>query len=76
MNNIKTYGNSPRAIHDAIHAAIDIDEWKHSWHEKIEVENYPRLIEIISQKISNREEELKALKTIRLDMILIQRDYQ
>jgi len=44
---------------------INMDEWKHSWHEKIDRKNKKRLKEIIDEKIRNRKEEIEKLKAGR-----------
>lgn len=47
-----------------IKEAIDIDEWKHSWHTEIKPENYDEIQEIIQKKIIKRSEEIEFLLSV------------
>ena len=38
-----------------------MDTWKHSWHNKIEPENYDKFREIIQGKIVERAKEIELL---------------
>lgn len=49
---------------ELIRNAIDMGQWKHSWHNKIEPENYKKFIEIIQEKILNKAAEIDELLTI------------
>lgn len=41
--------------------AIDMGEWKHSWHMDIEPENYERILEIIQDMILQRGRQIERL---------------
>jgi hypothetical protein len=71
------YPKTPKSIESSIVNAIDMDEWKYSWHIKTnDVDNYSKFIEIIDEKIQAREAQINFLKRVRQDLILIQREYQ
>jgi hypothetical protein len=53
----------PTALQSIISKAIDMDSWKHSWHNEIKPENYERFIEIIQKKIIDRASEIDFLIT-------------
>lgn len=44
--------------------AVDMDSWKHSWHIKMDAENYERIESIIQQKILDRAKEINELMFI------------
>ena len=52
------------ALQAVISEAIDIDSWKHSWHNEIKPENYEKLREIIQDKLIKRAEEMDFLTTV------------
>jgi len=61
-------------IHDDVLHAIDIDEWKHSWHLKrnkcadvdwMDEDNIRQCKRVILDKIYSREHELKLLRIAR-----------
>jgi len=43
---------------------IDMDTWKHSWHNEIKPENYEKIREIIQEKILKRAEEIETLLSV------------
>jgi len=47
-----------------IKMAIDMDSWKHSWHNEITPENYDKFREIIQGKILERAKEIETLLTV------------
>jgi hypothetical protein len=47
-----------------IRKAIDMDDWKNSWHITIIPENYDKIENIIQQKIINRVKEIDELMSI------------
>ena len=47
-----------------ISEAIDIDSWKHSWHNEIKPENYEKFREFIQEKMIKRAEEMDFLTTV------------
>ena len=47
-----------------IKEAIDLDNWKHSWHNEIEPDNYEKFREIIQDKILKRASEIEMLITV------------
>ena len=51
-------------LHAVISKAIDIDSWKHSWHNEIKPENYDKFREIIQEKMIKRAEEMDFLTTV------------
>ena len=51
-------------LQEVIRKAIDIDSWKHSWHNEIEPENYEKFSKIIQEKMIKRAEEMDFLTTI------------
>jgi len=53
------FGDDP--LKELIKIAIDMDTWKHSWHNKIEPENYDKFREIIQGKIVERAKEIELL---------------
>ena len=54
----------PTALQAIISEAIDIDSWKHSFHNKISPENYEKFREIIQDKIIKRASEIEMLVTV------------
>ena len=54
----------PTALDAVILKAIDIDFWKHSFHNKISPENYEKFREIIQDKIIKRASEIEMLLTV------------
>lgn len=54
----------PTSIQAVISEAIDIDSWKHSWHNEIKPENYEKFREIIQEKMIKRAEEMDFLTTV------------
>lgn len=53
----------PTALQAIISKAIDMDSWKHSWHNEIKPENYEKFLEIIQKKIIDRVSEIDFLVT-------------
>jgi hypothetical protein len=51
------------ALNSLIKSAIDIETWKHSWHNEITPENYDKFIEIIQDSILNRAKQIDFLLT-------------
>jgi len=49
---------------ELVKEAIDIDQWKHSWHNEIKPENYEKFREIIQEKILKRAEEIETLLSV------------
>ncbi len=47
-----------------IKEAINLDSWKHSWHNEIKPENYEKFREIVQEKIIKRAEEIDFLITV------------
>ena len=54
----------PTALQAVISEAIDIDSWKHSFHNEISPENYEKFREIIQDKIIKRASEIEMLVTV------------
>ena len=54
----------PTPLHAVISEAIDIDSWKHSWHNEIKPENYEKFREIIQEKMIKRAKEMDFLTTV------------
>ena len=54
----------PTPLHAVISEAIDIDSWKHSWHNEIEPDNYEKFREIIQEKMIKRAKEMDFLTTV------------
>ena len=54
----------PTPLQAVISEAIDIDSWKHSWHNEIKPENYEKFMEIIQEKMIKRAEEMDFLTTV------------
>ena len=54
----------PTALQAIISEAIDIDSWKHSFHNEISPENYEKFREIIQDKILKRASEIEMLVTV------------
>ena len=54
----------PTPLQAIIKEAIDLDNWKHSWHNKIEPDNYEYFREIIQDKILKRASEIEMLITV------------
>ena len=48
-------------LKELIKIVIDMGAWKHSWHDKIEPENYDKFLEIIQEKIVDRAKEIELL---------------
>lgn len=48
-------------LKELIKIVIDMGTWKHSWHDKIEPENYDKFSEIIQEKIVERAKEIELL---------------
>lgn len=46
---------------ELVKKAIDMDQWKHSWHNEIKPENYDKFRDIIQKKILDRAEEIETL---------------
>ena len=51
-------------LSELIKIAIDMDTWKHSWHNEITPENYDKFRGIIQDKIIDRANEIKILLTV------------
>lgn len=58
------YFSRPTALQAIISQAIDMDSWKHSWHNEINPENYEKFLEIIQKKIIDRAKEVDFLITV------------
>ena len=56
--------SKPTPLKAIIKEAIDLDNWKHSWHNKIEPDNYEKFREIIQDKILKRASEIEMLVTV------------
>ena len=56
--------SNPTPLQLIIKEAIDLDNWKHSWHNEIEPENYEKFREIIQDKILKRASEIEMLITV------------
>lgn len=54
----------PTALQAIISEAIDIDSWKHSYHNEIIPENYEKFRKIIQDKIIKRASEIEILLTV------------
>lgn len=54
------------AFQSTIKKAIDLDEWKHSYHHDITDENFPIFSDIIKKKILQRVEDLDFLLFVYL----------
>ncbi|MFA5300607.1 MAG: hypothetical protein WC389_20665 [Lutibacter sp.] len=54
----------PTQLQAVISEAIDMDSWKHSWHNEIKPENYEKFREIIQEKMIKRAEEMDFLTTV------------
>ena len=54
----------PTPLRAIIKEVIDLDNWKHSWHNKIEPDNYEYFREIIQDKILKRASEIEMLITV------------
>ena len=54
----------PTPLLAIIKEVIDLDNWKHSWHNKIEPDNYEYFREIIQDKILKRASEIEMLITV------------
>lgn len=52
------------ALVELIKLGIDMDQWKHSWHNEIKSENYNKFQDIIQKKILDRAEEIRTLLSI------------
>lgn len=52
------------ALQQLISDTIDMDAWKHTWHQEIVPENYERFREIIQQKIIDRAQQIEQLLTV------------
>ena len=51
-------------LSELIKIAIDMDTWKHSWHNEITPENYEKFRDIIQNKVIDRANEIKILLTV------------
>lgn len=58
------YFSRPTPLQAIIKEAIDLDNWKHSWHNEIEPDNYEKFREIIQDKILKRASEIEMLVTV------------
>ena len=58
------YFSKPTPLQAIIKEAIDLDNWKHSWHNEIEPDNYEKFREIIQDKILKRASEIEMLVTV------------
>ncbi len=56
------FNHSP--LKDLIESAIDMGEWKHSWHNEIIPQNYPKFLDIIQEKIIDRAKEIDVLLAV------------
>jgi len=56
------FGKEP--LKELIRNAIDMGQWKHSWHNEINPENYEKFIEIMQEKILDKANEIDELLTI------------
>ena len=56
--------SKPTPLQAIIKEAIDLDNWKHSWHNEIEPDNYEKFREIIQDKILKRASEIEMLVTV------------
>jgi hypothetical protein len=56
--------SSPTPLQAVISKALDIDNWKHSWHNDITPENYEKFREIIQDKMIKRAEEMDFLLSV------------
>jgi len=56
--------SSQTPLEAVIKKAIDIDSWKHSWHNEIKPENYEKFREIVQEKMIKRAEEMDFLTTV------------
>lgn len=54
----------PTPLQAIIKEAIDLDSWKHSWHNEIKPDNYEYFREIIQDKIIKRASEIEMLITV------------
>ena len=54
----------PTPLQAIIKEAIDLDNWKHSWHNEIDPDNYKKFREIIQHKILKRASEIEMLVTV------------
>ena len=54
----------PTPLQAVIKEAIDLDNWKHSFHNNISPENYEKFREIIQDKIIKRASEIEMLVTV------------
>ena len=59
-----TVFSRPTPLQAVISKAIDIDSWKHSWHNEVKPENYEKLRGIIQGKMIKRAEEMDFLATV------------
>lgn len=58
------YFSKPTPLQSIIKEAIDLDNWKHSWHNEIDPGNYEKFREIIQDKILKRASEIEMLITV------------
>lgn len=58
----KEYFHDP--LKKIIQKAIDMDTWKHSWHNEIVPDNYEKFIDIIQNKILDRAFQINELMLI------------
>jgi len=68
--NVEYKGSKPcdsfsgkNALKAMIRNSIDMDTWKHSWHNEIEPDNYQKFIDIIQEKILDRANQIDELLT-------------
>lgn len=59
----------PTPLQAVIRKAIDIDSWKHSWHNEIKPENYEKFRDIIQEKMIKRAEEMDLLTTVYFQLL-------
>ena len=55
---------SGNPLKDLIVLAIDMGQWKHSWHYEIVPENYDKFQDIIQSKILDKAKEIETLLTV------------
>lgn len=59
----------PTPLQAVIRKAIDIDGWKHSWHNEIKPENYEKFRDVIQEKMIKRAEEMDLLTTVYFQLL-------
>lgn len=55
--------NNSDPLKDLIKMAVDMGQWKHSWHNEIIPENYDKFQQIIQEKILDKSKEIELLLT-------------